>query len=62
MSSPPFQHECEDVKEVTYWLLKALLLLIVPVARSDCNNLKAQISLNNFSIFSFYATEKPRRH
>jgi len=27
-----------------YWLLKALLLLIVPVAMSDCNNLKAKIT------------------
>jgi hypothetical protein len=62
MSSPPLQHECEDVKEQTYWLLKALLLLIVSVARSDFNNLKAQIIVNNFSIFSLYATGKPRRH
>jgi hypothetical protein len=40
MSSPPLKHECEVLKEEMYWLLKALLLLIVPVARSDFNNSK----------------------
>jgi hypothetical protein len=51
MCSPPLKNECEVLKKErkkAYWLLKALLLLIVPVARSGCNNLKAKISVNNF--------------